>query len=330
MTNSNTILVVGGAGYIGSHMVKRLLQDGREVIVLDNFSTGHRDAVIGGRLVEGDLGDAALLDELFREHAIDAVMHFAALLRVDESVAHPERYYANNVTRTLALLDAMVRHDVKRFVFSSSCAVFGEPEADLIDESLPLNPVTPYGETKRIIEQALNHYDRAHGLRAMSLRYFNAAGADPEGELGERHEPETHLIPLVLRAASGRLATLSIHGDDYDTPDGTCVRDYVHVTDLCDAHLLALDRLDAGAKTDCYNLGSGTGFSVRQIIEVAQRITQRKIAVKVAARRPGDPPRLVADNQRARAELGWQTRYADLDSIIGHAWAWEQRLAAAA
>jgi UDP-glucose 4-epimerase len=330
MTKSNTILVVGGAGYIGSHMVKRLLQAGREVIVLDNFSTGHRDAVVGGRLVEGDLGDAVLLDELFRGHRVEAVMHFAALLRVDESVVHPERYYANNVTRTLALLDAMVRHNVKRFVFSSSCAVFGEPAVDVIDESLPLNPITPYGETKRIVEQALDFYERAHGMRAMSLRYFNAAGADPEGQLGERHEPETHLIPLVLRAASGRLAAVSIYGDDYDTPDGTCLRDYVHVTDLCDAHLLALDKLDAGATTAQYNLGSGTGFSVREIIAAAEQVTGTTIATRVAPRRPGDPPRLVADNRRARAELRWQPRYPDLESIIGHAWAWEQRLAAAA
>ncbi|BCB26569.1 UDP-glucose 4-epimerase GalE [Sulfurimicrobium lacus] len=318
-----TILVVGGAGYIGSHMVKMLLGRGYGVTTLDNLSSGHRDAVLGGEFVLGDLADRALLDKLFRERKIGAVMHFASFIQVGESVQNPAKYYENNVVNTLNLLDAMVAHNVKRFIFSSSAAVYGNPIAVPIPEDHPKLPINPYGRTKWMVEQILEDYDRAYGLKSVSLRYFNAAGADPEGQLGERHEPETHLIPLILRAASGRAPDIKVFGRDYDTPDGTCIRDYVHIVDLCEAHLFAMERLMKGASSAAYNLGNGNGFSVAEVIATTERVTARKITVIDATRREGDPPRLVADASRARAELGWQPRFDRLDSIIEHAWAWE-------
>ena len=318
------VLVVGGAGYIGSHMVKMLVQSGHEVIVLDNLSTGFRDAVHYGRLIEGDLADQALLDRIFAENSIAAVMHFAALSQVGESMHEPARYYRNNVANTQNLLDAMLRHGVRRFIFSSTAAIFGEPEASLINEQHPQRPINPYGRGKRMVEEMLGDYDRAYGLRSVCLRYFNAAGADPEGELGERHEPESHLIPLVLQTASGRRDHIAVYGNDYPTPDGTCIRDYIHVWDLCSAHLLALEHLLANGGSDIFNLGNGTGFSVRQIIDTARRVTGQIIPEIVQERRAGDPAVLVADSQKARRELGWQPRFEDLETIMGHAWEWEQ------
>ena len=318
-----TILVVGGAGYIGSHMVKMLLGRGYGLTTLDNLSTGHRDAVLGGEFVLGDLVDRALLDKLFSERKIDGVMHFASFIQVGESVQNPARYYENNVVNTLNLLDAMVAHDVKRFIFSSSAAVYGEPIRMPIDEAHPKNPINPYGRSKWMVEQMLADYDRAYALKSISLRYFNAAGADPEGQLGERHEPETHLIPLVLQAASGRRESVQVFGRDYDTPDGTCIRDYVHVTDLCEAHLLALDRLLQGGASAAFNLGNGNGFSVQQVIDTTCEATGKDIPVKDAPRREGDPARLVADATLARKELGWSPRYDELETIVRHAWQWE-------
>jgi len=317
------VLVAGGAGYIGSHMVKALRIAGIEPVVLDGLQTGHRDAVHDAELVEGDLGDRDLLDEILSGRGFDAVMHFASYIQVGESVRRPDVYYRNNVTNTQNLLEAMRDHDVGVFVFSSSAAIFGEPEEVPIAEDHPKAPINPYGRSKWMVEQMLEDWDRAYGLRSASLRYFNAAGADPAGELGERHDPETHLIPLVLRAAAGREGSLTVHGDDYDTRDGTCIRDYVHVADLCDAHLLALLRLWDGAASGAYNLGNGAGFSVREVIETARRVTGREITVAYGPRREGDPVRLVADSARARQELGWQPRRSALATIIGDAWRWE-------
>ena len=325
MPNKN-ILVVGGAGYIGSHMVKLLLEREYEVATFDNLSTGYRDAVLGGEFILGDLADKTQLDTLFRANRFDAVMHFASFIQVGESVREPAKYYANNVTNTLNLLDTMHAHGVTKFIFSSSAAVYGEPISVPIDEHHPKQPLNPYGRTKWIIEQALQDYDRAYGLRAISLRYFNAAGADPDGKLGERHEPETHLIPLVLQAASGRRPHINVFGRDYDTPDGTCIRDYIHVSDLCEAHWLALQKLLDGANTASYNLGNGNGFSVQEVIDVARKVTGRAIVILDGPRREGDPARLVAQANRSRQDLIWQPAHNDLDSIITDAWRWECRL----
>jgi len=317
------LLVVGGAGYIGSHMVKHLLRRGCDVVTFDNLSTGHRDAVLGGEFVLGDLADRDALDALFTQYQFDAVFHFASFIQVGESVKEPAKYYANNVVNTLKLLDAMVAHGVGRFVFSSTAAVYGEPTYTPIDEAHPKQPINPYGKTKWMVEQILEDYDRAYGLRSIALRYFNAAGADPEGQLGERHDPETHLIPLVLQAASGRRSNISVFGRDYDTPDGTCIRDYIHVADLADAHWLALDKLMQGAGSAAYNLGNGNGFSVQQVIDTAARVTGRAILVVDAPRREGDPARLVAESAAARKGLGWQPVRDDLATIIEDAWKWE-------
>ncbi|MEW6353450.1 MAG: UDP-glucose 4-epimerase GalE [Pseudomonadota bacterium] len=319
------LLVTGGAGYIGSHMVKLLLDDGHEVVTLDNLSTGHRDAVLGGELIHGDLADRPLLDKLFSEHRFDGVLHFAAFIEVAESVRDPGKYYRNNLANTINLLDAMVAREVNHFILSSTAAIFGEPRYVPIDEKHVRNPINPYGLSKWMVEKILADYDRAHGLKSICLRYFNAAGADPSGLLGERHEPESHLIPLVLQAASGRRAAIQIFGDDYDTPDGTCVRDYIHIVDLCQAHLLAMDKLVRENKSAAYNLGNGSGFSVRQVIDTARRVTGCDIDALPAPRRAGDPARLVADSKLARRALHWTPRYADLETIIDHAWLWEQR-----
>ena len=319
------VLVVGGAGYIGSHMVKLLRQRDCEVTVLDDLSAGYRDAVAGGRFVLGDLGDARLLGELFAGGCFDGVMHFASHIQVGESVREPAKYYRNNVFKTQTLLDAMIAHRIRHFILSSTAAIFGEPIRTPIDEDHPKNPINPYGRGKWMVEQMLEDYDLAYGLKAVKLRYFNAAGADPEGELGERHEPETHLIPLVLQAASGRRPNVTVFGTDYDTPDGTCIRDYIHVADLCEAHWLALRRLWEGADSAAYNLGNGNGFSVREVIETARAASGRDFAVLYGERRSGDPARLVADSRRARTELGWNPRHAELGTIIEHAWRWETR-----
>ena len=317
------ILVVGGAGYIGSHMVWLLGQRGVRVTVLDNLSAGHADAVLHGELVVGDMADAALLDRLLAESAFDAVMHFASCIQVGESVADPGKYYANNVSNTITLLNAMQRHGVRQFVFSSTAATFGEPQYTPIDERHPQQPINPYGRTKWMIEQALADYEQAYGLQSVCLRYFNAACAHPDGLLGERHEPETHLIPLVLQAASGRRSHISVFGRDYDTPDGTCIRDYIHVMDLADAHWLALEYLAAGGRSTAFNLGNGDGYSVQQVIDVARQVTGRAIPVQEGPRRAGDPARLVADAARAREVLGWRPHRTGLVDIVRDAWHWE-------
>jgi UDP-glucose 4-epimerase len=318
-----TILVVGGAGYIGSHMVKMLLAHGYHVVTLDNLVGGYRDAVVGGDFVFGDLADRNCLNYLFKGYQFDGVMHFASFLQVGESVKLPGKYYQNNFANTLNLLDAMVVHGVKTFIFSSTAAIFGEPQYTPIDEAHPRNPINSYGSSKMMVERALQDYDSAYQLKSVCLRYFNAAGADPEGQLGERHVPETHLVPLVLHTAHGKLPRLTIFGEDYDTPDGTCVRDYVHINDLCQAHLLALQQLLAGGNSAVYNLGNGEGFSIHQVIEIAKQVTGRPIPTVMGERRGGDPARLVADSRFARQQLGWQPQYAELSTIIEHAWQWE-------
>lgn len=318
------VLVIGGAGYIGSHMVKLLGQLDCSVTTLDDLSSGYRDAVLCGDFVRGNFGDRSVLDTVL-SRGFDAVMHFASFIQVGESVQHPDKYYRNNVTYTLALLDAMRAHGVNKFIFSSTAATYGKPQYTPIDEKHPQQPINPYGRTKLMVEQALVDYDRAYGLKSVCLRYFNAAGADPEGHLGERHDPETHLIPLVLQAASGRRPSISIFGRDYDTPDGTCIRDYIHIQDLCSAHWLALQSLMNGAESQSYNLGNGNGFSVQQVIDVAEQVTGLKISVINGPRRDGDPDRLVADSRLARDSLGWQPQFRDLLNIVEHAWVWETK-----
>jgi len=317
------ILVVGGAGYIGSHMVKQLVNSGTEVITLDNLSCGYRDAVKYGEFEQGDLGDPAMLDYIFSNYSIDAVMHFAAFIEVGESVHEPAKYYRNNVINTAVLLDAMIQHDINNFIFSSTAAIFGEPEYTPIDEKHSKNPINPYGRTKLMVEQILEDYDTAYGLKSTCLRYFNAAGADPDGELGERHQPETHLIPLILQAASGRRKDIKVFGNDYPTEDGTCIRDYIHINDLCKAHLLALKRMQQIGSSARYNLGNGTGFSVQQVIDTTRKVTGKDFKVTQDERRPGDPAVLVADSKLAQQELGWKPEHTDLESIIATAWRWE-------
>lgn len=319
------ILVVGGAGYIGSHMVLALEAAGYAVTTLDNLSTGHRDAVLAGDFVEGDLADRDTLARVFAGDAYDGVMHFAASSLVGESMQRPDKYYRNNVSGTQNLLDSMRAHGVNHFILSSTAATFGEPIRVPIDETHPQRPINPYGRSKYMVEQILTDYDSAFDLRSVSLRYFNAAGADPSTRVGERHDPETHLIPLVLQAASGRRPSVTVLGDDYDTLDGTCIRDYIHVDDLCQAHLLALEYLLNGGATTAFNLGNGNGFSVQEVIESAREVTGREFVVELGARRPGDPARLVADATRAHKELAWRPRFAELATIIEHAWRWEQR-----
>jgi len=325
---TQTVLVTGGAGYIGSHAVLALLQAGYEVVVLDNLVYGHRDIaedVLKVELVVGDTSDRTLLDQVFATHDIDAVMHFAAYAYVGESVKDPAKYYRNNVTGTLTLLEAMVAASIKKFVFSSTCATYGVPKVVPIDESQPQHPINPYGMTKLMVEYMLADFDRAHDLKSVCFRYFNAAGADPEGRLGEDHNPETHLIPLVLQTALGLRESISIFGTDYPTPDQTCIRDYIHVSDLADAHVLGLEYLLKGGNSDVFNLGNGNGFSVKEVIETARAVTGHPIPAIECDRRPGDPPSLVGSSEKARHILGWQPQYADLSAIISHAWQWHQQ-----
>lgn len=321
------VLVVGGAGYIGSHMVKMLHAAGHEVMTYDNLSAGYRDAVIAGDFVQGDLADLAGLNAVFESFYPESVMHFASSIQVGESVLHPGQYYRNNFSNTLNLLDVMMRHSVRRLIFSSTAAVFGEPDYIPIDERHPRRPMNPYGCSKWMVEQALEDYRQAYGLEYVGLRYFNAAGADPDCELGERHEPETHLIPLILQSASGRRSGIRVFGRDYETPDGTCIRDYIHIVDLCSAHLRALHYLTAGNKSGCFNLGNGAGFSVQQVIDTVESVTGIKIKVSDAPRREGDPAILVADATLARVELEWRPVFTDLETIVVHAWAWERKVA---
>lgn len=326
--HQKTVLVTGGAGYIGSHAVVALQQAGYNVVVLDNLVYGHRDLVeevLDVELVVGDTNDRVFLDNLFATYAIDAVMHFAAYAYVGESVKDPAKYYRNNVNGTLTLLEAMVNASVSKLVFSSTCATYGVPKGVPIGEEHPQNPINPYGMSKLMVEHMLKDFDVAHDLKSVCFRYFNAAGASPDGRLGEDHSPETHLIPLVLQTALGLRDSISIFGTDYSTSDGTCIRDYIHVTDLANAHVLGLDYLLKGGASNIFNLGNGSGFSVRDVIETARQVTGCTINAVECDRRPGDPPILVGSSKKAREVLGWCPQYHDLKTILSHAWQWHQK-----
>ena len=319
------ILVTGGAGYIGSHTVRQLVAAGHEVVVLDNLAYGHREAIVDGEvvLVEGDVGDAAVVEALFGAHGIEGVMHFAAFIEVGESVRDPLKYYRNNFAAPLNLLAVMREHGCRRFIFSSTCATYGMPEKVPIPEGHPQRPINPYGRSKHMLEQALRDCDRAWGLKSVNLRYFNASGAALDGRIGEDHDPETHLIPLVLMAIRGQREKLRVFGTDYDTPDGTCIRDYIHVEDLAAAHRLAIEAVEPGVAT-AFNVGTGTGYSVRRIIETVRRVTGREIPVREGPRRPGDPPVLVADADLIRRRLGWRAKWTEVGDIITSAWRWHE------
>jgi UDP-glucose 4-epimerase len=323
-----TILVTGGAGYIGSHAVLALIKAGYQVVILDNLVYGHQDLVenvLQVELIKGDIEDRPLLDQIFQTHNIEAVMHFSAYAYVGESVSNPDKYYRNNVVATLTLLEAMLSASIKKFVFSSTCATYGVPEFIPLTEDHPQNPINPYGATKLMVERILADFDIAYGLKSVCFRYFNAAGADPSGLLGEDHNPETHLIPLVLLTALGKRESISIFGTDYDTPDGTAIRDYIHVSDLADAHILGLEYLLNGGESEVFNLGNGNGFSVREVIAAAQEVTGINIAVQECDRRAGDPPILIGSSEKAKKILGWQAHYLDIKDIVNHAWNWHQK-----
>ncbi|WP_414468933.1 UDP-glucose 4-epimerase GalE [Methanobacterium sp. ACI-7] len=320
------ILIIGGAGYIGSHLNKEISNKGYETVVFDNLSCGHEYFVKWGIFEQGDLGNIEDIRRVFKKYPIEAVMHFAAFTYVGESVEDPQKYYMNNVKNTLNLLQVMLEEKVNQFVFSSTCATYGNPVEIPITENHPQNPINPYGRGKLIVEQILKDYSDAYGLKYASLRYFNAAGADPDCEVGELHDPETHLIPLVLDAASGKREDIKIFGTDYDTPDGTCIRDYIHVTDLADAHILALQYLQNGGESEVFNLGNGNGFSVKEVIETAREITGKEIKEVAVERRPGDPPTLIGSSKKAVEMLGWKPQYHDLVSIIETAWQWHQKV----
>ena len=316
------ILVTGGLGYVGSHAVKQLVDRGEEVICLDNLIFGHKAASSGSEVVIGDIGDQDLLRKIFSTHKVDAVMHFAAFAAVGESVADPQKYYINNISKSLAMLQVMLEFDVKKMIFSSSAATFGEPETVPIPEDHPKNPTNPYGRSKLMLEHILREYEHAYGIRSIFFRYFNASGADPSGAIGEDHTPEHHLIPLILQVALGQREKILIFGTDWPTPDGTCVRDYVHVTDLAQAHLLGLDALRKGKETTAYNLGNGNGYSVMEVVKVAEKVTGKPINAIPSDRRPGDPAVLVASSEKITKELGWSPKYPDLETIIKTAWNW--------
>lgn len=319
------ILVCGGAGYIGSHAVKALLEAKREVIVLDNMQTGHIEAVPENvKLALGDLRDIEFLTKVFKENKIEGVIHFAADSLVGESMTNPAKYFENNVVGSMNLLDTMRKNNVKNIVFSSTAATYGEPKNIPILETDETVPTNPYGESKLMVEKLLKWYDYAYGIKYTALRYFNVAGAYPTGEIGEDHNPETHLIPIILQVALGKREKIGIYGDDYPTEDGTCIRDYVHVMDLVDAHILALDRLKNGGESTVYNLGNGEGFSVKQVIDVARKVTKHPIPAEVSSRRAGDPAKLVASSEKAMEELNWKPKYSSLDSIIETAWKWHE------
>lgn len=327
-SEKSTILVTGGAGYIGSHAVLALKQAGYEVVILDNLVYGHKDLVeqvLKVELIEGDTGNRDLLDKLFKSRDIAAVMHFSAYAYVGESVSNPAKYYRNNVIGTITLLEAMLAASVKKFVFSSTCATYGVPETVPIPEDHPQNPINPYGATKLMVERILSDFNEAYDFKSVRFRYFNAAGADPSGLLGEDHNPETHLIPLVLQTALGKRESISIFGTDYPTDDGTCVRDYIHVSDLADAHVLGLEYLLKGGDSTFFNLGNGNGFSVKEVIETARKITGKEIKAIECDRRPGDPPALIGSAEKARNRLGWQPQYPSIKDIMAHAWEWHQK-----
>lgn len=320
------ILIVGGAGYIGSHINKLLNQKGRETLVLDNLLNGNRDCVKWGTFKYLDLKDLASLERLFQNYPIHAVMHFAAYTDVGESVINPQKYYRNNVNNTLNLLQAMLKYDIKYFIFSSTCATYGEPMQIPLTENHPLKPINPYGKSKYMVEQILEDYSNAYNFNYVSLRYFNAAGADPQTEIGEMHQPETHLIPLILDVALGKRESIKIYGTDYNTPDGTCIRDYIHVMDLAEAHLMALEYLEKSGNSQVFNLGNGKGFSVREVIETVEKVTGKDIKTVEADRRPGDAPILVGSSEKASKILGWQPKYKELEYIVETAWKWHQKL----
>jgi UDP-glucose 4-epimerase len=320
------ILIVGGAGYIGSHLNKEINKKGIETVIFDNLSYGHRDFVKWGTFEKGDLGNIDDIRNVFKKYPIEAVMHFAAFTYVGESVEDPQKYYTNNVKNTLNLLQVMLEENVKYFVFSSTCATYGNPVEIPITENHPQNPINPYGKGKLMVETVLKDYSDAYGLKYASLRYFNAAGADPESEVGELHNPETHLIPLILDVAAGRREDIKIFGTDYDTPDGTCIRDYIHVTDLAEAHILALEYLQNSGESDFFNLGNGNGFSVKEVIETAEEVTGKDIKAVEAERRAGDPPILVGSSDKAKEKLNWKPKYDELSTIIETAWNWHKKL----
>ena len=322
-----SILVTGGAGYIGSHTVLALKQAGYEVVILDNLVYGHRDLVeqvLRVELIEGDTSDRLLLDNLFQSRNFAAVMHFSAYAYVGESVTDPAKYYRNNVLGTLTLLESMLAACIKNFVFSSTCATYGVPNFIPITEDHPQNPINPYGATKLMVERILTDFDVAYNFKSVRFRYFNAAGANPQGLLGEDHDPETHLIPLVLQTALGKREAISIFGTDYPTPDGTCIRDYIHVNDLADAHVLGLEYLLNGGESEVFNLGNGNGFSVREVIAAAEDVTGMVISVQECDRRIGDPPALIGTSEKARKILNWQPQYPGIKDIVSHAWQWHQ------
>ncbi len=314
------VLIIGGAGYIGSHVNHLLHKSGYDTIVLDNLSTGSKLALKHGLFIEGDMADTPLLDRVFKEYSIEAVMHFAAFIDVGESVGHPEKYYRNNVCNTLNLLNAMRRHSVNHFIFSSTAAIFGNPEKTPLDESHPCHPINPYGQSKLMVEKILHDFDHAYGLRSCCLRYFNAAGGDPDGAIKNYKKKESNLIPVILREIKKGNPTVTIFGTDYPTHDGTCLRDYIHIMDLGNAHILAMEQLFAGKPSDHYNLGNGKGFSVSEVIRSAEEITGVKVNVINGARRPGDPPILLADSKKAHDLLGWEPKYPELETMIKHAW----------
>ncbi|MFC0523620.1 UDP-glucose 4-epimerase GalE [Pontibacillus salicampi] len=321
-----SILVCGGAGYIGSHAVAELIDQGEDVIVVDSLETGHEEAVIEGAVFyQGDMREEGFLERVFAENEIDSVMHFAANSLVGESVENPLKYYDNNVYGAITLLKVMARHDVLQIVFSSTAATYGEPNQIPIQESDATAPTNPYGETKRAIERMLMWAEQAHGIRSIVFRYFNVAGADPKGRLGEDHRPETHLIPIILQVAQGKRDKILMFGDDYPTADGTCIRDYIHVTDLVDAHILAVRKLQDGAQSATYNLGNGQGFSVKEVVDAVRKVTGHEIPAEVAPRRAGDPAKLVASSEKAKRELGWVPQYAQVEQMIESAWDWYQK-----
>lgn len=321
---ASTFLVIGGAGYIGSHLVKALIEQQHQVVVVDNLSAGRASAVLGGELIIHDFDDREFLDNLFSTRKFDGVFHFASQIVVSESVKDPGKYYRANTAATLTLLEAMRDHKVGPLVFSSTAAVYGEPLYTPINEQHPTNPLNPYGRSKLMVEQMLADFDHAYGQKYIALRYFNAAGADPLARIGENHDPETHLIPLALQAITGKRPPLQLFGQDYDTPDGTCIRDYIHVDDLASAHILAIHSLINGGNSGVFNLGSNHGYSVNEVIQTAAKVTEKQVPFTYAPRRAGDPAILVADASLAKKVLGWQPQYTDLAEIIAHAWAWEQ------
>jgi len=320
------ILIVGGAGYIGSHVNKLLNKKGYETVVFDNLIYGHRDFVKWGEFVLGDLNNIKQIRLVFKKYKIEAVMHFAAFAYVGESVIEPQKYYINNVANTLNLLQVMKEFNCKYFIFSSTCATYGEPQYIPIDEKHPQNPINPYGQSKLMVEKILQDYSNAYGLKYVSLRYFNAAGADIDAEIGENHDPETHLIPLILDAAIGKREDIKVFGTDYDTPDGSAIRDYIHVMDLADAHILALEYLQNGEKSNVFNLGNGEGYSVLEVIDMVKKITKQNFKVTIADRRPGDPAKLIGDATKAKKILGWKPKYFELETIIESAWRWHKKM----